>query len=84
LWEWAAKVLTPEEIINNMFLAKDNCRGIPWCVAAEKGLLVVLHEELHNKIFLYEDIRGRTAWYVAAENGGLDTLHKLWECAKRD
>jgi len=78
LWEWAKKVLTPEELNSNMFLKKDGDERTAWHMVSEKGQIELLHklwewgkeiltpEEL-NKMFLAKDIWGRTAWHTASE-----------------
>jgi hypothetical protein len=63
LWEWAKEVLTPEELKNKVFLAKDKLNRTTWHAASQKGQLEVLHklrewskdvltpEELKNNFF---------------------------------
>jgi predicted flavoprotein YhiN len=65
LWEWAKKLLTPEEL-SNMFVDKEGYERTAWYMAAEKDQTVILQnlsewpkevltpEELNN-LFLAKD-----------------------------
>jgi hypothetical protein len=44
LCDWAEKFLTPDEIKNILFLAKDNWNRTAWHTAAQNGQLEVLQK----------------------------------------
>jgi hypothetical protein len=46
LWEWDKQLLTPEELYNKFFSAKDGLDYTAWHATAEDGQLEVLHKLL--------------------------------------
>jgi hypothetical protein len=46
LWEWAKKILTPEELKNKLLLAKDKLDRTAWNAAAQEGRREVLNKLL--------------------------------------
>ena len=68
--EWVKWVLTPEDLNNKIFVAKDICGRTAWYVAAQNGKVQLFQQqwELARKIFLTKDNFGRAAWHMAAEN----------------
>jgi ankyrin repeat protein len=95
LWDWAEKLLTPDEIKYKLFLEECNRGRIAWHTAAEEGRLEVFHklcdwaeqlltpDEIKNKLFLAKNYLSRTAWYTAATNGQLKVLQKLYDLAEK-
>jgi len=91
LWDWTKEELTPQEIKNEVLLAKDEKERTVWHMAANTGNAELLEnlwkwageklttEELNNKLFLAKDDMEQTAFHIAAEGGKTQALEKIWE-----